>query len=114
MLDTTAQALLSALVADGKISQSQADEVATESLGSGKAVDEILTAKRIVSDIDLARGRAKAYNIPFVTLLGRAFAPDVLNLIPEPVARRYTLLPFSFDPATSELSVAMIDPLDFQ
>jgi type IV pilus assembly protein PilB len=47
-------------------------------------------------------------------LVGRAISPDAVGYIPEPVVQRYTLLPFQFDSATNELSVAMIDPLDFQ
>ncbi len=113
-MPATAQAILSALTAAGKLVQAQADAVMTESLARGTGVEDILREKRLVSDVDLAHAKAASLNIPFITLAGRAIAPAIVNFVSEPVARRYTLLPFQFDAATNELSVAMMDPLDFQ
>ncbi len=113
-MPATAQAILASLVSAGKLVQAQADAVMTESLARGTGVEDILREKRLVSDVDLARAKAASLNVPFITLAGRAIVPAVANVISEPVARRYTLLPFQFDSATNELSVAMMDPLDFQ
>ncbi len=111
---STAQDILEVLVTDKRLTQEQATAVNTESLSSGQTLEEILLKKRLVSEQDLAQARAKTLNIPFITLSGKAISPDVIGFIPEPVARRYTLAPFHFDAKTSELSVAMMDPLDFQ
>lgn len=113
-MSATAQEILNVLVEDHRISREDADTVTTESLSSGESIESILKRKRSVSDLDLSKARAKTLGIPFVTLAGRAIAPDIVNYVPEPVIRRYTLLPFQFDAATNSLSVAMIDPLDFQ
>ncbi len=113
-MSATAQEILNVLVEDHRISRIDADNVTTESLSSGESIESILKRKRAVSELDLSKARAKTLGIPFVTLAGRAIAPDIVNYIPEPVIRRYTLLPFQFDAATNNLSVAMIDPLDFQ
>jgi len=113
-MSTTDQELLQILVADGKLTQEQSAAVGTESLNTGLAIEVILQRKRLVSDSDLVKARAKSLGIPFVTLSTRAVSPHVVNFIPEPVARRYTLVPFQFDPQVNELSVAMVDPLDFQ
>lgn len=113
-MPTAAQPLLAALVSENSISQLQADAVMTESLSSGQPAGDILLKRRMVTETDLAKAKAKSLNIPFVTLAGRAFAPDIVNYISEPVARRYTLIPFAFDRTTNEVSVAMMDPLDFQ
>ena len=110
----TAQEIVNILVTDGRMSQSDADAVTTESLSTGVSIGDILKRKHLVSDVDFAKARAKSLGIPFVTLAGRPISPDAVAYIPEPVVRKYTLLPFQFDPATNELSVAMIDPLDFQ
>ena len=110
----TAQEILAILVSDRRLSQAEADGVMTQSLSSGEAVEDILRKKHLLSDLDFAKARAKSLGIPFVTLAGKAIAPDIVSYIPEPVIRRYTLLPFQFDNQTNELSVAMIDPLDFQ
>lgn len=113
-MSATAQEILNVLVEDHRISRADADNVTTESLSSGESIESILKRKRSVSDLDLSKARAKTLGIPFVTLAGKAIAPDIVNYVPEPVIRRYTLLPFQFDATTNNLSVAMIDPLDFQ
>lgn len=113
-MPTTAQELLSILVAGGHISQDQADATQLESLNSGETVDTIITKKNLVPSSIYSQARAKALNIPFVSLGDKALSPDVITFIPEPVARRYVLLPFFYDPKAGALSVAMLDPLDFQ
>ncbi len=110
----TAQSILTSLVSEGHLTKEQADALATESLTTNTPVEDILRKKRMVTDADIGRAKAASFNVPFVTLLGRAIAPDILNFIPEPVARRYSILPFELDPRSGELSVAMVDPLDFQ
>ena len=109
-----AQNILSFLVADKRITEEIAKSVSTESLTSGLPPEEILRRRRLVAEQDIARARAATLGIPFVTLAGKARAPNVTSYIPEAVARRYTLMPFAFDAAKNEISVAMFDPLDFQ
>lgn len=108
------QEILSVLVENEKLTREQASEVQTESLSNDESVENILLRKHLVNEPDLARARSKILGIPFVSLVGRAISPDVINYIPEPVARRYTLVPFQLDDKRGELSVAMVDPLDLQ
>ncbi len=110
-----AQDIITSLVSSKKLTEEQADRIRTDALNSGTSVEELLVSKHAVSDEDFARAKADSLGIPFVSLSGRAITPDVVNFIPEPVARRYNLVPFQLD--TDEhgaLSVAMVDPLDFQ
>ena len=113
-MPATAQDILQVLVSDKRITAEQGAAITTESLSSGQSPEDILLKKRMVSEQDVTQARAKTLGIPFVTLAGKAISPDVIAFIPEPVARRYTLIPFQFDAKTKELSVAMLDPLDFQ
>lgn len=113
-MSDTAQEILTILVADKKLTQEQATIVGTESLSTGESIEQVLARKHLVSDDDIILARAKHLGIPFVSLTGRAIAPNVVSFIPEPVARRYKLVPFLFDEKTQTLSVAMVDPLDFQ
>lgn len=113
-MSDTAQEILVILVTDKKLTQEQATLVGTESLSTGESVEQVLARKHLVSDNDITLARAKHLGIPFVSLAGRAIAPNVVNFIPEPVARRYKLVPFLFDEKTQTLSVAMGDPFDFQ
>lgn len=110
----TAQDLVATLVANAQLTADQARDVTTESLNAGVPVEDVLRRKNLVSEEALARARAHTLNIPFISLTNEAVSPDVVNYVPEPVARRYTLVPFRYDDAKKELSVAMLDPLDFQ
>jgi type IV pilus assembly protein PilB len=110
----SAQEILSILVSAQKLTTEQAAAIETESLNEDLPLEQILLRKHIISEKDYAEARSKSLNIPFQTLTDKALAPDVVNYIPEPVARRYILVPFHFNPQTNELDVAMEDPLDFQ
>ena len=113
-MPTTAQELLTILTADAHLTEAQADAIRLESLNTGTPIESLLSKRQLVPDAILIQARAKALNIPFVTLEGKAISPDVVEFISEPVARRYVLIPFVFDEPTKMLSVAMQDPLDFQ
>ncbi|MBU1326719.1 GspE/PulE family protein [Patescibacteria group bacterium] len=114
MPESTAQDILSQLLEDKKISQATADAVRVESLNTGSAVEVLLKKKYTVSDEDIVQARAKTLNVPFIALSGKAISPDIVTHIPEAVARRYVLVPFQYGQKNAELSVAMMDPLDFQ
>ncbi len=113
-MPASAQDILQILVSDQKLTAEQSQAVNTEAISTGVSVEDILLKKRMVSSSDLLRSRAKSLGIPFISLGSQAVSPDIVNYIPEPVARRYTLVPFQFDAKTGDLSVAMLDPLDFQ
>lgn len=106
--------ILSLLVSEGKMTQEIATKISTESLATGERIEDLLVKRRVVTEMDIAKARAKSLGIPFVSLTGRAISPDVITHIPEPVARRYILVPFQYAEDKKELSVAMVDPLDFQ
>ena len=111
----SAQDITTYLIAANKLTAEQADKLRVEALNSNTSVEELLRAKHIVSEGDYSRAKAESLGIPFMTIAGRAITPDVVNFIPEPVARRYTLVPFQIEPTDhGALSVAMLDPLDSQ
>lgn len=109
-----AQDILDILVSATRLSEEAAEQIRTESITQGVSVEEVLRKKRTVPEQDILQARASYLGIPFVTLSGRAISPEVVNYIPEPVARRYTLIGFVFEAKSNELSVAMQDPLDLQ
>lgn len=109
-----AQTILTALVTAHKITAEIAESVRVEALNSGEGEEAILKKKKLATDEDISRARAESLGIPFISLVGRPISPDVISLIPEPVARRYTLVPFELNTKDNTLSVAMLDPLDFQ
>lgn len=106
------QKLLSALVELKSLEPTTAEQIRVELVQSGQPIDEYLLKKRLVSETQLAQGKAKALGVPFITLTGRGVSPEAVNFIPEAVSRRYTLFPFDYDVGSNTLSVAMVDPYD--
>ncbi len=106
------RSVLDVLVGQGKITQEQADSISYEKIQSKKSIEDLLTEKNLVSERDLVQARATFYHIPFVELEQTGVSPEALTLLPEGVARRYRMLPFSLNKKDNTLSVAMGDPLD--
>jgi type IV pilus assembly protein PilB len=113
-MSLTARDILSNLVASGKLTREQSDAIASEAIGTGDDIETLLLRRRIVSEEDLLRVRASMLSIEFVDLKTTAFSPELTNFVPEPVARKYHVIPTKFDEKTNTLYVAMADPLDFQ
>ncbi len=104
--------LVDVLVDQGKISASQADDIALEQVRSNKDPNRILEDKHIVSEIDLAQAKSIFYHVPYIDLSTVGASPEALSQISDGTAKMYHMLPFALDRANGEISVAMADPLD--
>ena len=104
--------LLNALVSAKKLTDAQSQDVTFNALNTGKSVEEILLNRRLVTAEDIFQAKASVYAVPYISLIGRGISPDLLALIPEPVARKYTVIPFEQDKKSGKLFVAMKDPSD--
>jgi type IV pilus assembly protein PilB len=84
---------------------------ATEySLESGELIGEIFVQKGVLSRACLEEAVRKFLGIPEVSLTQVIIDPKVAGLIPEEMARRYTLIPIERN--SGILKVAMSDPAD--
>lgn len=88
------------------------DSVATEAGQDTRRVEDLLISRGLITEDDLRRAKSYILGIPFVDLSREKITRDVLNLIPEPVARRHNIV--SYKRAGDTLEVAMLDPLDLQ
>jgi type IV pilus assembly protein PilB len=100
------------LFEQGKLTPDQLSAVKFENINTGKSVEEIIAERGYVDPADLAAARGKLLGIPFVKLGTRSIPAEVLDLVPEPTARKHILIPFAKE--GNNLSVAMLDPLDLQ
>lgn len=100
------------LFKQGFLTSDQVSAVKLESINSGQPVEKILLKRKIVPVDKITQAKAQILNIPYVKLEGKAISADILNLVPEAAARRYTIIPF--EKKGEELWVAMADPLDIQ
>jgi len=75
-------------------------------------VEDVLINKRIVSQENLNRLKAYILGIPFVDLGKETISPEVLRIIPEPIARSHNII--SFKKRGKKLEVAMLDLEDLK
>jgi len=106
------QGLAEILREDKAITQDQYDKVKMENVNTGKTIESLLVKHNFVSPSNLAQAKAKLYNIPFINLSTSGVNPQAMHLVPEVVAKRFTVFPFALDSKENKLSVAMADPLD--
>src|SRR3989338_7448757 len=109
-----AQKILQILTDQGDLTPEMAEKVRVDAINSDTPVAEILLKNRLVDEDKLLKAKASALNVPFISLLGRGISPDILLLLPEPVAKRYKLIPFEIDKEyaqglTTEVTEALKD-----
>ncbi|OGY26935.1 MAG: hypothetical protein A2Z11_02655 [Candidatus Woykebacteria bacterium RBG_16_43_9] len=114
MAQVTEKGIEDILFEKGKLTKDKLSMVKMESVNSGKQPEEILIERNFANIEDITAARAQLLGIDFVDPTRKPIPTDVLQKIPEPVSRRYILIPFELKPDTNTLSVAMADPLDLQ
>lgn len=115
MQPNTAQQLQSIediLLSQGILKPDQVSAIKLESINSGHPTEQIIKEHNFATSEQIAKARAQQLGVPFMKLDSRPISSEVLNLIPEAVARRYKLIPFGKD--VDGLYVLMVDPLDLQ
>ena len=114
MEQTAEKGIEDILASEGKLTADKLSQVKLESINSGKPIEDVILEHKFATSDDIISARGKLLNIPFVDPTKKPVSAEVLNRLPEVVARRYTLIPFEYDATTNQLSVAMSDPLDLQ
>ncbi len=79
---------------------------------SGDKLEHILLQERLVTPQQLAFFTSLQLRVPFVNLKKEGVRPNAVALIPEPVARKYSIIPIDVTDGT--LVVAMEDPRDIE
>src|SRR3989338_6031448 len=106
------QQLIAFILDAGLATKDQLDAAQQEANKNGVKVDDVLIEKKIVSEEQLIKLKAYILGIPFVSLEKENIPLEVLQIIPEPIAHKYSIV--AFRKTGSELEVAMTDPEDIQ
>ncbi len=104
---------LKAFLADSElVNPEEFDKVCQEAEKKDREVGELLVAKGLVSQEQLSKLKAYILGIPFVKLKDKKIEPEILRIIPEPIARKQNIV--AFRKRGKELEVAMLDPEDLR
>ncbi len=104
---------LKAFLLDGNlVTGAQFERALKKAEKSGQKVGEVLISEGVISYEQLLQLEAYILGIPFVSLEKEKVDPDVLQIIPEPIARTHNIV--SFRRHGNNLEVAMLDPEDLQ
>lgn len=94
----------------GLVSRKDIEEAQEEAEKTGKPIGEVLVSKGSLEENDLRRMTAYVLGIPFVDLKDKKIDPEVLSLIPEPIARTSNVVPYARD--ENAVEIAMLDTKD--
>ena len=96
----------------GLVKPAQFDQALKKAEKTKQKVGDVLISEGIISQEELVKLEAYILGIPFVNLEKEIIAPEVLKIIPEPVARRHNII--AFRKKLNSLEVAMLDPEDLR
>ncbi len=100
------------LAASGHLTPEQVTFVKSEVKRRQEPSEKIIAQMNWVTEEQLTEARASVMGVPYCRPDALPLSPEVLNYVPEDVAKRFTVIPISKEADT--LSVAMVDPLDLQ
>ncbi len=106
------QQLKAFMVDAGLIKEAQFDVVLKKSQKEGKKIEEVLVSEKLISHEDIIRLKAYILGVPFVNLEKETVPPEILRIIPEPIARSHNII--AFKKKGRNLEVAMLDPEDLK
>ncbi len=94
------------------IEEIQFDEALGKAERENKKIEDILVNEELIKQDDLIKIEAYILGIPYVALEEEIIAPEILKIIPEPIARTHNIV--SFRKKGDNLEVAMLDPEDMK
>src|SRR3989344_3688009 len=92
------------------ISEKDFDKALKLSLSANKKIGVVLVSQGLLDQEKLTKFQAYLSGIPFVNIESEQIAPEVLNIIPEQIARSHNII--AFRKKENTLEVAMVDPED--
>ncbi len=98
------------LIEAGKITQDQLNEALNVQKEKGGKIGDVLVHLGCLTELDFAQMLGKQLNVPFIDLREYSFRSEVVQKLPEKIARRYGSI--LLDTVASGYLVGMADPSD--
>ncbi len=99
------------LASTGKVSKEQLSSLLDEQKNEKKPLQDVVVATNTLSEKELTKLYAAEIDVPYVEFNPKELPAEVLNLIPDRVARQYRVVAFKED-GDGVIYVAMEDPDD--
>lgn len=106
------QQLKAFLLDAGLVTEKQFREAEKKAEKTNQKVGDVLVSDGLITQEELIKLEAYILGIPFVSLEKEVIPPDILKIIPEPIARSHNIV--AFRKKGSNLEVAMLDPEDLR
>jgi type IV pilus assembly protein PilB len=97
------------LVGSGYIKETDFDDALKSSLDQGRDISDVLIFRGLISEDALGKLISEHLNIPYADVRRMFISTEILNLIPEKLARTYRMIPFEFK--DKKIKVAMEKPV---
>lgn len=94
------------------VTEAQFEKAFKKAKKSRKKVDDVLVSEGFITQLELIKLEAYILGIPFVNLEKEIVPPEILKIIPEPIAKKHNII--AFKKQGSDLEVAMLDPEDLR
>ncbi|PIP27201.1 MAG: hypothetical protein COX30_03105 [Candidatus Moranbacteria bacterium CG23_combo_of_CG06-09_8_20_14_all_39_10] len=100
-------------IKDSGLIESDGLELANkEAQESSERLGDILLKKKLIDEIKLREWYAYIAGVPFVDLTKEIIPVEILQIVPEPIAKKYKIV--AFGKIGQDLMVAMLNPEDIQ
>jgi type IV pilus assembly protein PilB len=96
----------------GLVSEEQIQDALEKSASTGKKLGDVLVDQKLVSMDQIRQLYSYILGVPFVNIEKEIIPKEILQVIPEPIAKKYKVV--AFKKTGTELKVAMLNPDDIQ
>ncbi|MFA5392115.1 MAG: GspE/PulE family protein [Candidatus Paceibacterota bacterium] len=111
-MDFPLDILKSLILGTGLISEKDFDNAVQEAQRTDKDVVDVLVSRNYITRDYYAEMLAQYFKVPRVKLIGQKISKEILNLIPEEIARTRNAI--IFDKKDNTVNVAMLDPVNLE
>lgn len=105
--------LKSKLIESGFINEADFDAAVSESKKTDRSIPDILIGRGYITEDIFIEAIQPYFDVPVVNLKRLPIKEDILNLIPEQIAKSKHVIAFELDKTRNVLKVGMTDPFDF-
>ncbi len=109
---TKQEEILNLLVNETLIVPEQVEDIKSAARFTDKPITEVLLERKVIDEEELAKVKAKVYNLPYANLTELKIDDMVLGTIPEEAAMNYRVVCFGKE--DKNIKVGVIDPDDFK